>query len=487
MKKLKWVLALIALLFILFLTSAAVNDEERDNKSHGLKLSEFENKLLEYESQTIASNKTELLMSAQGLNWSYTGRVNASSFLANLMSQKHIALSRSFLSSDNPLEELANFNKDKFVHGWMLYNQSPDDLLKELYLDAAVVGSLENMTLLENTYSKSIGICINFANFNGSMLRLIGLDASDITVNTIPGHAYVSFTYDDKDYLFDNNYLLVKDKDWVYSSYFDPQQSADILSQANYDKVFNIYNDSNYLNVSGINSFVDEDFINKMNKRLSTKIAVSTEQKLDQLDIKNEISNLSDLEASQRIIELVYKNSTHTNGDHYNGAKYAFRSLLVAHPEYYLHSFSKNSKYDKNNHILFDYAEQYETVDDLLQSVLAFEMKSIYEENYRIMHPYEIILSKSGSLKDWAYILNILLGIKDIPSLIVFTDENSYLYIVEGNRLIDMQSMEEVDALKGETTLVFNRDEVYYPRLDVDSLMDSSRERLVVLEVVDED
>ncbi len=126
--------------------------------------------------------------------------------------------------------------------------------------------------------------------------------------------------------------------------------------------------------------------------------------------------------------------------------KYAYQSLYVKKPELYLRASLRAPKAK-------ELAGRLDSADDIINWIKTnVTQGSIFEDEERIMVADQVIVFKTGGIKDQAVLAFTLLKLKGYQPVITITTESAY--IEYDGRIYDACTWDTVDSVQGTVTLV---------------------------------
>jgi len=160
----------------------------------------------------------------------------------------------------------------------------------------------------------------------------------------------------------------------------------------------------------------------------------------------NEFAFLNDLQFTDR--NALYQNIFNRSEYHpvFELTKYAYQSLKVEHPEYYLDASLLSS-------LPKELAQSFRTADEVFSWLkLHIRYGSIYEDSEeRLMTADQVLVFQQGSYKDQAVLACTLLRHFGVVAQIKITEDNAYIYFMD--KLYDIKNAGIVESPVGKVIL----------------------------------
>ncbi|BEP28255.1 hypothetical protein [Helicovermis profundi] len=354
----------------------------------------------------------------------------------------------------------------------------------------------ETMKALSPNNSYYLGFCEDIASIYFSSLLASGIKIDDITTVFVDKHAYVVFKYNYNYYLLDSilfkinlenkstiSKMFGSNYHYVHPLNFPLTRNKELLSlldkplvenfkdthKTNFYELYNVkydlkfYKDKNKLKAD---LFSSNEFESLINNVFNTTIHSSGKQNsVDYPFLEKSIRDFdSAKDYNEYIVKSVYELSK--TDKNLELEKYAFRTLIVNHPEYYLKTKlqtieNKDSKKD----YLINFFDTFNSEKDFLNYLKNIKNSSIYSGKYkRIMDPSVVACTKIGSSKDRALLLFYYLKYHNETSKIIFTNNDTYI-LKENGVIISLNESNYVNKISGDIWLMMDERKVYYPKI----------------------
>ncbi len=271
---------------------------------------------------------------------------------------------------------------------------------------------------------KITGKCSSLAMLNGSLFRLMGAKGGDVLLVRVEGHTFGLAKYRGTLYEFNNTVIL-------------PVSNPLMRSRFTSRRFLGVYN---------------EWFSADTNLTISDEVLDSQDSLVDALwhvywesEPPSEL-HLSDTIQRHDIVSLVFGESN-VSCPQVTLAKYAYQSLYVKNPELYLKASLRSPRAVE----LSTHLESINEIIDWIQTNVA--TGSIFEDHHeRIMLADQVIVFKTGGLKDQAVLAFTLLTLRGYTPVITITADTAYIEVE--NRIYDVKDWSIVDSVTGTAELI---------------------------------
>lgn len=336
-------------------------------------------------------------------------------------------LNLSSLDDEKDIEKINSWTLDNMAH-----TQTLPDFKEEPGRDpwGAVNGRPIYKKLLPSEmkamsiYSGKItGKCGTLANLNYSIFRLLGINSDNIVNLRIDGHTFGLAKLNDKIIVLNNNKIKLLDdslRSWVKEKTY-----------------YGFYNDA----ISVYKEMIINDDILDAEDDLLDAIC-----KVNNIEIEKEGADfLGDKSDRDKIISATFSDNQSTS---LILTKYAYQSLYVKKPELYLEASLRAPK-------AIELANKLVTVEDIFAWIKNnISYGSIFQDyKERIMLADQVIVLKTGGLKDQALLAYTLLKLKGHEPEIKITKDN--IYIDLGSKIYNVESWQEVGSITDNVELIW--------------------------------
>jgi hypothetical protein len=270
---------------------------------------------------------------------------------------------------------------------------------------------------------KITGKCATIANLNYSIFRLLGIEPDNIMNLKISGHVFGLAKLNDQIIVLDNNNIkLLNDslRSWITEEHY-----------------YGFYNDVISVNK---NIVINDEILDTKGSLLDAIC------KVNNIELQKENIDFLEIEVDRdRIISTIFSDSQTKS---MILTKYAYQSLYVKKPELYLKASLRAPK-------AVELANELETVEEIIKWINNnITYGSIFEDyNERIMLADQVIVFKTGGLKDQAVLAYTLLTLKGHEPEIKITKDN--IYIDLGSKIYDVENWHEVSLISGNVELIW--------------------------------
>ncbi|PJI06512.1 MULTISPECIES: hypothetical protein [Clostridium] len=289
--------------------------------------------------------------------------------------------------------------------------------------------------------------CAEMTSFYATLLRHAGMSSKNVFVVAQPFHYLTMFKLDRGYYIEHVNEIMPMSKTRLYED----------------TEVTRIFSPIYYLDESGqtnmpieVENYVKKYFRESVPIFSIPKVTNRTNVLPIDLESKISIKNCANpIELHKRIKKYVYMMSMKYPDSTFTWAKYSYQTLFVCQPEVYL-IWSLKSQYSQR------FSKKFTCLNQIFEWIKTeLEMKSIFEENERIMTADQVIRHKKGNIKDRALFIATIstLCSCSIYSGIVITSESSYAVLydeIEKLRIYDSENLKLVSKIKGNIVVAFD-------------------------------
>jgi hypothetical protein len=269
---------------------------------------------------------------------------------------------------------------------------------------------------------KITGKCMTLASLNACLFRVLGAEPGNALVIKTKTHGLGLAKYGGKIYLTDNNTIKEVDdstRQWLTSRTFLGLWTEETFTYKSF-----IINDDV---LDSPDTLLDA--IWKVNWDTKPPRAVLLPHTLQREQV---LSTIFEASESDKLAAL---------------AKYAYQSMHVKHPEFYLRASVRAPR-------AIELAGQLQSVEEIIDWIKKnVSTKSIFEDE-RIMLADQVIVFKTGGLKDQAVLGFTLLNLKGYNPVITITTESTYIEC--DGRMYDVNTWDTVDEVTGTVELVLH-------------------------------
>ncbi|MTI68557.1 MAG: hypothetical protein FH753_18405 [Firmicutes bacterium] len=270
-------------------------------------------------------------------------------------------------------------------------------------------------------YSGEItGKCSSIARLLSSVFRVSGVKSRNIVLLRMPSHTISLVKIKDIVYLINNQNIMKVNKKLIKD-----------LSELQF---IGLYNDSVIVN----NNIKITKEIFKSKETLLDSII-----KVNNLNISKTDNHLKDKFDRKDLSDMIYKSSNVK----FSLAKYAYQSLYVKRPELYLKASLRSPK-------AFELSNKLNTDEEIFKWIKEnIKSGSIFKDfNERIMIADQVIVLKTGGLKDKAILAYSLLKRNGYNPIIKISRKNAYIKYDE--KIYDFKNKKMINSIKEEVKLI---------------------------------
>jgi len=271
---------------------------------------------------------------------------------------------------------------------------------------------------------KITGKCSSLAMLNGSLFRLMGAEGGDVLLVRVEGHTFGLARYKGTLYEFNNTVIL-------------PVSNPLMRSRFTSRRFLGVYNEwiSTDKNLTIIDEVLDsQDSLVDALWRAYWESEPPSEMRLPDTIQRHDI------------VSLVFGESN-VFCSHVILAKYAYQSLYVKKPELYLKASLRSPR-------AVELSTNLESIDEIIDWIQTnVATGSIFEDHHeRIMLADQVIVFKTGGLKDQAVLAFTLLTLKGYNPVITITADTAYIEVE--HRIYDVKGWSIVDSVTGTAELI---------------------------------
>ncbi len=274
---------------------------------------------------------------------------------------------------------------------------------------------------------KISGKCMTLANFLSSVFIHLGANPDDVVLLLVvlpKARHGVAFVKYEGEILFINNY------DFMPAIIAVPRNPSAVPMEGIY----------NHKSIKEVNFWIAPDFLD--NGFLSSQKSLM-QTFIDHFGLESVLPDYNQafnfpLQDPDQLKATIFKNQDHT--EYGDLAKYAYQSLYVKYPEYYLTASFRTSG-------ARFVAEELETVQDVFDWIKShIRFGSIFPESEeRLMTADQVLVFQQGSLKDQAVLAYSILKHKGYDPVIKLTSENAYVEV--DSKIFEANDWQEIKSI----------------------------------------